>query len=134
MVPDLSSSLMDFFNEGRDWGNGWNTRLPATNITEGDKAYYLEIAAPGLQKDDFNLSVDNQQLTISCQREEKSESKEEQYTRREFNYSSFTRSFVLPESVNSDRIKASYKDGVLKIEIPKKEATIKTPRKQISVS
>jgi HSP20 family protein len=124
---------MDFFNEGRELGNGWTSKLPAVNITESDKAFGLELAAPGLEKGDFNLSVDNQQLTISCEKEEKSESKEEQFTRKEFSYQSFSRSFMLPDSVDAEKIKASYRDGVLKVAIPKKETIVKAPRKQISV-
>ena len=133
MFPEFSSSLMDFFNEDRDLGNGWTTKLPAANITESDKAFNLELAAPGLEKGDFDLSVDNQQLTVSCEKEDKSETKDEQYTRKEFNYRSFSRSFVLPEVVDAEKIKASYKEGVLKIELPKKETAIKAPKKQISV-
>ncbi len=133
MFPDFPSSLMDFFNEGRDWGNGWTNKLPAANITEGDKAFNLELAAPGLEKEDFDLSIDNQLLTVSCQKEEQSESKDKQYTRKEFSYRSFSRSFVLPESVDAEKINASYRDGVLNIELPKKETALKQPRKQISV-
>ena len=133
MFPEFPSGLMDFFSEGRDWGNGWTSKLPAVNITESDKAFNLELAAPGLEKKDFNLSIDNQQLTVSCEKEEKTETEEEQYTRKEFSYRSFTRSFTLPDSVEAEKIKAAYKDGVLRIELPKKETTVKTPRKQISV-
>ncbi len=133
MFPDFSSSLMDFFNEDRDWGNGWTSRLPAANITESEKTFNIELAAPGLGKDDFNLTIDNQQLSIGCEKEEKKESKKDQYSRKEFSYESFRRSFMLPESVNADKIKAVYKDGVLTVELPKKETTIKTPMKKISV-
>ena len=133
MFPDFNSSLTDFFNEDQDWGNGWKSRLPAANITESDKAFSIELAAPGLGKDDFNLTIDNQQLSIGCEKEEKKESKKDQYSRKEFSYESFKRSFMLPETVNPDKIKAAYKDGVLTVELPKKEATIITPRKKISV-
>ncbi len=133
MFPDFSSSLTDFFNESHDWGNGWTTKLPAANIAESDKAINIELAAPGLDKEDFDLSVDNQILSISCDKEEKSEIKEEQYTRKEFSYRSFSRSFRLPNIINTEKIKASYQDGVLKIELPKKDTAIKAPKKQISV-
>ena len=133
MFPDFSSNLMDIFNEGKDWGNGWTSKLPAANITESDNAFNLELAAPGLEKEDFDLSIDNQHLTISCQKEEKTESTEEKYTRKEFSYQSFSRSFMLPDSVDAEKISAAYKDGVLKVELPKKETAIKTPKKQISV-
>ncbi len=133
MFPDFSSSLMDLFNEDRDWGNGWASKLPAANITENDKAFSLELAAPGLDKDDFDLAIDNQQLTISCEKQKDQESKTDQYTRKEFSYESFRRSFMLPETVNADKIKAVYKNGVLTVELPKKETSIKIPKKQISV-
>ena len=133
MFPEFSSNLTDLFNEGHEWGNGWTTKLPAANIAESDKAFNIELAAPGLEKGDFDLSIDNQLLNISCEKEEKSESKDEQYTRKEFSYRSFNRSFRLPEVVDAEKIKASYKDGVLKIELPKKETAIKAPKKQISV-
>ncbi len=134
MFPDLSTGLMGFFNEDRDWGNGWTSKLPAANITENDKAFNIELAAPGLDKDDFELTIDNQQLTISCEKQEENESKKDQYYRKEFSYESFRRSFMLPDTVNADKIKAAYKDGVLTVELPKKEMAIKSPRKQISVS
>lgn len=134
MFPDLSTGLMGFFNEDPDWGNGWTSKLPAVNITERDKAFNIELAAPGLDKDDFELTIDNQQLTISCEKQEENESKKDQYYRKEFSYESFRRSFMLPDTVNADKIKAAYKDGVLTVELPKKEMAIKSPRKQISVS
>jgi HSP20 family protein len=133
MFPDFSSNLMDFFNEDRDWGNGWTSKVPAANITEHEKSFSLDLAAPGLEKDDFEITIDNQQLTISCEKEHKTEETKDEYTRKEFSYESFSRSFVLPDSVNSDGIEASYKDGVLTVELPKKETAIKMPRKQISV-
>jgi HSP20 family protein len=105
MFPDFSTSLMGFFNEDRDWGNGWTSKLPAANITESDKAFNIELAAPGLDKDDFELTIDNQQLTISCEKHEENESKKDQYSRKEFSYESFRRSFMLPDTVNADKIK-----------------------------
>ena len=133
LFPEFSTNLMDFFNEDRDWGNGWISKVPAVNITENEKSFRLALAAPGLKKDDFEITIDNQQLSISCEKEHKKEEKKDDYTRKEFSYESFRRSFVLPEAVNSDKINASYKDGVLTVELPKKETAVKTPNKQISV-
>ena len=133
LLPGFSTNFMDFFNEDRDWGNGWTTKVPAANITELEKEFSLELAAPGLEKDDFQITIDNGQLSISCEKQQENESKVDQYSRKEFSYESFRRSFVLPESVNSDTIRASYEQGVLNVALPKKETDIKHPSKQISV-
>lgn len=132
-LPGFSTNLMDFFNDDLDWGKEWALKTPAVNISESDKAYSLELAAPGLKKDDFQITIDNQQLSISCEKRQEEEKKEDQYTRKEFSYQSFRRSFVLPDSVDSDKIKASYHDGVLAVELPKKKIAVKAPKKQISV-
>ena len=131
--PGFSSSLMDFFNEDFDWRNGWTSKVPAANITEQEKGYNLELAAPGLQKEDFQISVENGQLSISCEKQQEEESTEDRYSRKEFSYESFERTFALPESVESDKINASYQNGVLSVEIPKKKTALKAPAKQISV-
>ena len=102
LLPGFSTSFMDFFNEDRNWGNGWTTKVPAANITEHEKEFHLELAAPGLEKDDFQITIDNGQLSISCEKQQENESKGDQYSRKEFSYESFKRSFVLPESVNSE--------------------------------
>lgn len=94
-------------------------QLPAVNINETEKEFQLEVAAPGMKKSDFNLEVENDLLTISAQREASSETKEDNFLRKEFSYQSFARSFHLPEGVVSDDIQAEYKDGILKLSIPK---------------
>jgi HSP20 family protein len=106
--------------------------LPATNIRENEKDYSIEVAAPGMKKDDFNIDVNDGMLTVSSQKEEEKKEEEDNYTRREYNYSSFTRSFRLPDSINEDEIKASYKDGVLHLTIPKGKEKDQ-PRKKIKV-
>ena len=104
------------------------------NIVENDDDYVIEIAAPGLEKKDFNVNLENDSLTISSEMENKSEDSNERYTRKEFMYKSFKRSFTLPETVSSDKIKASHKNGILFVSIPKKaEARVK-PARQIDVS
>ncbi|WP_276498536.1 Hsp20/alpha crystallin family protein [Pontibacter litorisediminis] len=94
--------------------------VPATNIRENEQDYAIELAAPGMQKEDFNIDVHDGMLTISSEKEEEKKDEQENYTRREYNYSSFTRSFRLPDAVKEEDIKASYKDGVLHVTVPKR--------------
>lgn len=98
--------------------------VPAVNINETDKEFELEIAAPGLKKNDFKVNIDRNVLTISTEKKEEKEEKEKNFTRKEFSYHSFSRSFTLPESVNQDKIDAKYIDGVLKLVLPKKDEVI----------
>jgi HSP20 family protein len=125
----LNDSLMPrFFN----WETGQN--MPAVNITEGKEDYKIDVAAPGLGKEDFKISLDNNVLNIYSEKEVKNESKDENVLRREFSYSSFNRSFTLPESVNGDKIKATHNDGILSIVIPKKDEAKVKPVRDIKIS
>lgn len=108
--------------------------LPSVNITEGNDDYTIEVAAPGLDKKDFKIDLENNHLTISSAKEEKSEKKDEKMIRKEFNYSSFCRSFYLPETVERDKIIAKHKDGILYVTIPKKEVAKIKPVRQIEIS
>jgi HSP20 family protein len=92
------------------------------------------MAVPGLKKNDFHIDIDNKVLSISAEMEENSEQQEENFTRREFGYASFKRSFSLPETVKEDAIKAEYTDGVLSIHLPKKEEAIQKPARRIKIS
>ncbi|MGA0557453.1 Hsp20/alpha crystallin family protein [Larkinella sp. VNQ87] len=114
------------------FGKEGYTTVPA-NISEDETAYHLELAAPGLKKEDFEIKLNNNQLTISAKQEQKSEEKTEKYTRKEFSYSSFERSFRLPKNVNTEQIQAAYTDGILKIDLPKVEKPVVEP-KQIAVA
>ena len=97
-----------------------NKWVPAMNVKETDDHFELEIAAPGFNKKDFDVSIDNGLLTIQAENKEEMEKKEENYTRREFNYNSFYRSFTLPENVNEEEmIDATYKRGILKLVLNK---------------
>ena len=107
--------------------------VPAVNITEQKDQYLVSLAAPGMKKDDFNIDVDGNMLTISSQKEESKEDKDKRYTRREYSYSSFSRSFTLPDEVNKEKIDARYEDGVLKISLPRYEEAKKTSAKHIAV-
>jgi len=108
--------------------------IPSANITERDKDYLIELAAPGLSKKDFKVELENHTLSISSEKEEKHEEEENGISRKEFSYNSFCRSFRLPENSKADKIEAEYENGVLKIEIPKKEITVSKPKKEITVS
>ncbi len=107
---------------------------PAINVIESTDDFQIEVAAPGLDKQDFKIDLDNNVLTISSEKELKNEEKDGRYMRREFSYSSFTRSFSLPEAVNAEKIKANHKDGILRITIPKRDEAKRKPPKQIAIS
>ncbi len=107
--------------------------IPAVNIKEEKDKFVLELAAPGMSKDDFKINLDNNQLTISSERKNEKKEKEDNYTRREFVFSSFSRSFTLPKTINVDKINADYKNGVLSLVLPKKEEEAKLTR-QIKIS
>jgi len=107
--------------------------LPSVNIVENKNHYEVSLAAPGMKKDDFKVDVEGNVLTISAEKEEKNEEKEEKFTRKEFSYTSFSRSFTLPEWVNKDKIDASYEDGLLRLVLPKTEEAKKLSSRHISV-
>ncbi len=129
--PIWSNLFNDFFNQ--DW-NDWSTRnfsqtnttLPSVNIKEEADKFTVEMAAPGLTKSDFKIEIKHGVLSISSEKKNESETKEGLYSRKEFSYESFCRSFSLPTSVESEKVSAKYDNGILKIEIPKRdEAKIK---------
>ena len=115
----------DFFKPWNEWfDNGVFGRaisIPAVNIKERKDEFMVSMAAPGLKKEDFKIDVDGNLLTISSEKEEKKEENEDKFTRKEYNYSSFTRTFSIPEDVNKEKIEARYEDGILKLALPKKE-------------
>ena len=108
--------------------------MPSVNIIEGKEDFKIEVAAPGLEKKDFKIDLNNNVLTISSEKQIKNEESEEKFMRREFSYSSFQRSFALPNTVDPEKINASYKDGVLNILIPKKEEAKEKPTRSIKIS
>jgi len=119
-----------------DWFGGmenFNNTLPAVNIRENERDFELEIAIPGQKKEDFNIEVDNNVLTISMENKKEDEFKNDEYTRREFAYSSFKRSFTLPETVNEDKINATYTDGILRFSLPKREEALPKPKRLIEI-
>jgi HSP20 family protein len=139
-LPTWANLVNDFFNtDFSDWSlshySDTNTTLPAVNIKENTDGFMVEMAAPGMAKDDFKIELNNDLLTISSEKKNEHETKEgETYTRREYSYQSFSRSFTLPKSVDAEKISAKYENGILSIEIPKKEEAKPKPAKQISIA
>ena len=123
---DLPSVFTPNFNTG--------ITLPKVNIRETSDAFWVDMAVPGMKKSDFQIDLDNQLLSISTELKQEKESNEENYTRREFGYSSFKRTFTLPESVDDSKINASYSDGILNIHLPKKEEAKQKPARTIKIS
>ena len=137
--PSTPSLFDEFFKPWNEWFDDSNfinriNKVPSVNITENGNHYNVALAAPGLKKDDFKIEIDGNMLTISSEKEEKKEEKDEKYTRKEYNYSSFSRSFTLPEDVKQDGIDAKYEDGILTLKLPRKEDAKKaTVTKRITV-
>ena len=134
--PDLFDRFFD--TNLFDWSNRnystTNTTLPAVNIKEDNDGFEVEVAVPGFGKKDFKIDLNNSILTISSEKKKENETSEgQQFTRREFSYQSFSRSFTLPQTVESDKIVARYENGILKVDIPKKEEVKPKPPKQIEI-
>lgn len=138
-LPAWSGLFNDFLN--RDWYD-WaaknyslaNTTLPSVNIKESETGFDVEMAAPGMAKEDFMIELDNSVLTISSARQSENQTGEgKNITRREFSYQSFIRSFTLPAIVQTEQITAKYETGILRVNIPKKEEAKPKPIKKIEV-
>ena len=123
-----SNWFEDFFNDDYFFTPSKKETIPATNIEETDEAFILNMAVPGMNKDDINVELDNGMLTVSGKQEETVEEEEKTFTRKEYSFSSFRRSFSLPDNAE-DSITANYKDGILVISIPKKEITVSQAKK-----
>lgn len=137
-VPTLNRFFDDFFTKDLFW-NGENelskfSYKPAVNIKENDKSFDLELAAPGLDKKDFNVELNEDVLTISFENKVENEVNEENYRRREFSVRSFKRSFTLPESLDGEKIQARYENGILNLSIPKKPEAQPQPVRTIKIS
>ena len=136
----LPSFWDNFFNRDLlDWNtsnfSSTDTTLPAVNVKETDDAFEIEVAAPGMSKGDFKINLENNLLTISSEKNEvRKESEKGHFTRREFSYQSFQRSFTVPETlVNGDQITAKYCEGILCITLPKREEIKPRPAREISI-
>ena len=135
-LPDLFDRFFNTELEGwnRNHYSQTNTTLPAVNIKEDKDQFVVEVAAPGFDKSDFKIELNNDTLTISSEKQISKEEKDgERISKQEFSYQSFTRSFTLPELVEDEKISAKYLNGILVINIPKKEEAKPKPIKQIKV-
>jgi len=137
-APALSNFFDDFFTRDLfNWpsSSSTGTSIPKVNIYETNDEFHVEMAAPGMAKEDFKIELDNNMLTISSQREDdKIEHDKRNYQRREYSYESFVRSFHLPDSAEVEKINAKYHDGILIMVIPKKEEAKRKPIKSIKIS
>jgi len=137
-VPTLFNDFFtrDLWNWGLENNSATGTTIPAVNIKEADDRFEIEMAAPGMKKDDFKVELDGNMLNIKSEKQNQQEEKNgERYTRKEFSYQSFTRTFQLSKDVvDEDKIQARYENGVLKLLIPKKEEVKQKPRKMIRIS
>lgn len=134
--PEFNSIWDDFFN--KDFFNKveLGTTIPAVNVAETEQSYHLEMAAPGHKKEDFEINMENDILSISSEiktENEENEGDEKKVTRREFSYSSFKRSFQLPKNVDKEKIKATYVDGILQIDLPKQLKNELENKKRIAI-
>jgi HSP20 family protein len=110
-----------------------SSEVPSANLRETNDKFIVELSAPGLKKDDFKVEIDDGRLVVSCEKEEEKKDEDKNYRRREFSYSSFCRTFELPDNAAEDKINATYADGILEVSIPKKEVTVSKPKKEIKV-
>lgn len=109
-------------------------QFPAVNIKENEDSFEILLAAPGLNKEDFSIEIDENILKISSEFKQNEEAKEEKFSRKEFNFSSFKRAFTLPETINEDKIEASYINGILQLVLPKKEEALPKEKRSIQIS
>lgn len=126
----------DFFNDlvgRRYYGNGYGS-MPAVNIIEENDGFRIDVAAAGLSKADFKIDLNNDILTISAERKEEKNEEKQNYTRREFNFGTFSRSFQLNEDINQEAIKAEHNNGILTVHLPKKEESLKSGPKSIKIA
>ncbi len=137
LTPSMRSWLDDFWGSDKFFDDDFFTArdrwLPAVNIKDEKDHFEIEVAAPGLRKEDFVVNIENGLLVISCEKEEKKDEKDDNYTRKEFSYRSFYRSFTLPENANPDTIEARYENGILKLRMKKMEIA-KPEIKKITIS
>jgi len=132
MFPSLMNEILR-----PDWFGGvdnFKQSVPAANVKETESEYVLELAIPGRKKEDFNVEIDNDILTISSEVKSEENKEDDGYTRREFTFSSFKRVFSLPETISLDKINATYEDGILKFVLPKKEEALPKPKRLIEIA
>ena len=131
--PSFNEFFNDYLNTDLVAKNVFKS-VPAVNISETTEGFSVELAAPGMNKEDFKIEVENGTLKISSEKKQESNVENKKFTRKEFSYSSFSRTFNLPEQVNTEAISASYENGVLKLQLPKRDEAKQKPVHQITVS
>jgi HSP20 family protein len=131
LLPGFNDVFDSIFND-TFFNDRMTSRVPAANISETKDNYHLELAAPGLKKEEFKLRLDRNVLHISLEQRQENNDEQRSYRTKEYSYTSFVRSFILPETADANRIEAAYTDGVLKVDIAKKEEA-KIVRKQIEI-
>lgn len=132
--PNINTMFEDFFGENAYTQATQNRTTPAINVRENEDEYNIEVAAPGLKKDNFKVEVNNSVLTISYEDEVKKEVEEQNFTRKEFAYTNFCRSFSIPRTeVDDSKINAEYKDGILSVKLQKREEIKPKPARMISI-
>jgi len=131
LLPGFNDVFESIFND-TFFSDRMVTRVPAVNISETENNYHVELAVPGLKKDHFKLNLEQNVLTISVEQNNEQQDNQKNYSKREFSYSSFVRSFTLPESADDNNINATYTDGILSIDIAKREEA-KVMRRQIEI-
>lgn len=137
--PNGIPTVFDMFDEvmNRNFSNNWLAAkgefIPSVNIKETEKAFMLEFAVPGFNKNDFDVQIENDYITITGKKEESKEENTDEYTRKEFSFGSFKRSFSLPENINTDNVEAIYENGVLQVGLPKKELKAAPAPKKIEI-
>lgn len=136
---NFNSNINNFFDEvfnpniSTFVGSDFASNIPSVNISETGDDFKIELAAPGLEKKDFDINIEKDQLIISVKKEITNEVNDDKFTRKEFNYTSFSRSFYLPKGVKKDKISAVYEDGILILDLPKKEEAKELPARAIKV-
>jgi HSP20 family protein len=131
LLPGFNDVFDSIFND-TFFNDRLTSRVPAANISESENDFHVELAAPGLKKEDFKLNLDRNVLNISVEQRSESNDNQKNYSKREYSYSSWVRSFTLPESADAENIGATYTDGILKIDIAKREEA-KAVRRQIEI-
>jgi HSP20 family protein len=137
--PGLFNNFFDDYNtrdffSNQEKMNRVQCSVPSVNISEFKEKFELEFAAPGMKKEDFKVELHENRLTVSTTKSNEQKEEGKNYTRREFSYSAFSRSFILPDSVDQTKIEATYTDGILHIALPKKESAMVEKHREISIS
>jgi len=131
LLPGINDAFESIFND-TFFNDRMVARVPAVNISESENHYHVELAVPGLKKEDFKLNLERNSLTISAEQSSAHEDSQKNYSKREYSYTSFVRSFTLPDSADHSQIEAAYTDGILRVDIAKREEA-KAVRRQIEI-